>query len=69
MATEPSFGEAILLILGAGAFVMWVVSDVLEEQMLGKTRRERQKAPRAVANRNAKRRPAAVPAARVHRGS
>ncbi len=69
MASEPSFGEAILLILGAGAFLMWVVSDVLEEQMLGKPRRERQKTARAVANRNAKRRPPALPAARVHRGS
>ena len=73
MASEPSFTEAVLLIFGAGAFVMWVVSDVLEEQLLGKSRRERQKAVKAreqAAKRRAVKQPRpALPAARVHRGS
>lgn len=60
MAPEPSFNELMLLVLSAGAFVMWVVSDVLEEQMLGRQRRARQKAAK---------RPTALPPARVHRGS
>lgn len=73
MASEPSFTEALLLVAGAGAFVMWVISDVLEEQLLGKQRRERQKAVRAreqaEKRRTVKRTSPALPAARVHRGS
>ena len=80
MASEPSFGEAILLILGAGAFVMWVVSDVLEEQMLGRTRRERQAAVKQRAKAERRRESVALcnvrdacrttlPTARVHRRS
>lgn len=62
-----------MLILGAGAFVMWVVSDVLEEQLLGRPRRERQQAVKVRAKAEKRRassaRPAALPPARVHRGS
>lgn len=73
MASEPSFNEALLLIAGMGTFVMWVISDVLEEQLLGKTRRERRKAVKAreqaAKRREVKPRPTTLPAARVHRGS
>ena len=74
MASEASFTEAAALVLAFGAFLLWVVSDVLEEQMLGKPRRERGKAARAreqAPKRRAAPRPrdAALPSARVHRGS
>ncbi|MBL9017414.1 MAG: hypothetical protein JNL83_24715 [Myxococcales bacterium] len=73
MASEPSFTEALLLVAGAGAFVMWVISDVLEEQLLGQRRRERRKAVKArehaAKRRTVKQPPPALPAARVHRGS
>ena len=77
MATEPSFSDAILLVVGACAFLMWVVSDVLEEQMLGRPRRERQAAVKQRAKAEKRRESVALcnvrrttlPTARVHRRS
>ena len=51
MTSAPSFAELLLPILGAGMFVVWVVSDVLEEQLLGRVRRERQRVVRERARR------------------
>jgi hypothetical protein len=65
---DPSFLESVGLVFGAIAFLMWVVSDVLEEQLIGKPRRERQRTVKARA-RAEKKRSAAVrlPRAQVHR--
>lgn len=51
-----------MLVGGVVMFLVWVVSDMLEEQLLGKPRRERQKAVKA-------KQPAAapLPRAQVHR--
>ncbi len=62
MASNPSFETLVVLLLGVTAFVSWVVSDVLEEQLIGRARRERQ---RAVKVRAA----ATLPRARVHQRS
>jgi hypothetical protein len=67
--------ESVGLVFGAIAFLVWVVSDVLEEQLIGKSRRERQRAVKA-RSRVEKRRappvrpttaPARLPRAQVHR--
>jgi hypothetical protein len=44
MASTPSFETLMLVLLGATMLVGLVISDVLEEQLLGRTRRERQRA-------------------------
>ncbi len=44
MASTPSFETLLLVLLGATLLVGLVISDVLEEQLLGRTRRDRQRA-------------------------
>ena len=48
----------MVLIAGFGMFVGWVMSDVLEEQLIGKVRRERSRAVKAAARRERARTPA-----------
>lgn len=68
MATTPSFAELLVVVFGVIMFVSWVISDVLEEQLLGRTRRDRQRAVRRhIPTRPAP--PAALPRAHVRRTS
>ncbi|CAN5871266.1 hypothetical protein BH11MYX3_BH11MYX3_35210 [soil metagenome] len=68
MASTPDFEYLALLVCGIGGFLGWVVSDVLEEQLLGRARRERQRAVRKVARRGRTSPPAVtLPRAQVRR--
>jgi hypothetical protein len=71
VASTPDFEYLALLICGIGGFFGWVVSDVLEEQLLGRVRRERQRAVRKGARRDHRTAPAVVtlPRAQVRRTS
>ncbi|MBL0218961.1 MAG: hypothetical protein IPQ07_34465 [Myxococcales bacterium] len=70
MASTPSFAELVVVVFGVIMFVSWVVSDVLEEQLLGQTRRDRQRAVRQRAVRRQLPVPrAALPRAHVRRAS
>ncbi len=78
MTDDTSFMESVGLVIGAIAFLMWVVSDVLEEQLIGKCRGERQRGVKARARAEKHRAPKTatpasrspgLPRARVHRSS
>jgi hypothetical protein len=60
MASTPSFMTLVVLLLGATMLVAWVVSRALEEQLLGRARRVRQRAVKVVGP---------LPRARVHQRS
>ena len=67
MTDDPSFMESVGLVFGAIAFVMWVVSDVLEEQLIGEKRRERRRAVKQRARAEKRRASTTLPRAHVHR--
>lgn len=60
MASSPSFETLAVLILAATLLGSWVISDVLEEQLIGRARRERQRKLKVVGP---------LPRARVHHRS
>ncbi|MBA3463540.1 MAG: hypothetical protein H0T46_26525 [Deltaproteobacteria bacterium] len=75
MTDDTSFMESVGLVIGAIAFLMWVVSDVLEEQLIGEKRRERHRVVKARSRAEKRKapppaprsRPPQLPRARVHR--
>lgn len=67
--------ESVGLVFGAIAFLMWVVSDVLEEQLIGQKRRDRHRAVKQRERAEKRKAPPPgsrapqLPRARVHRES
>ena len=55
MASTPSFETLVVLLVGLTILVGVVVSDVLEEQLIGRARRERQRAVKQRERHRAKR--------------
>jgi len=63
MAETPSFEYLAALLVGVTMLVSWVISDALEEQLIGRARRVRQKAAKAIETAGP------LPRARVHQRS